>query len=326
MKNKRILITGGAGFIGSMLISYLKNFKYEIFVIDNLSFGKMSHINIPEDHFFKADIRDKIKIKTIVNKIKPNFIIHLAAIHFIPYCNEHEYETFATNVEGTMHVLDAAMESKPEKVLFASTAAVYSPSNTAMKETDSIGPTDVYGLSKLTGEYLCKKFFNETGIDTIVCRFFNAFGPNETNPHVIPSIQQQINAGSRILRLGNITPKRDFIHTFDISEALYRLLNYEAKNFEIFNIGSGTEYSVKDIVEVFSRLIKEEIIIEIDQTRVRKVERMHLLADNTKLKLLGWNPKISIDEGLRTLINTISDNNKLFNIPSKSFLQKEAVG
>ncbi len=137
----------------------------------------------------------------------------------------------------------------------------------------------------------------------MICRFFNAFGPNETNPHLIPAIQEQINNGLRIIKLGNLEPKRDFIHTTDMANAVDMLMQKFNHGIEVFNLGCGIEYSVADIVEAFSRQINEEIRIEIDPLRVRKTERMHLLADISKLKkFTGWEPKISIDEGIKTLI------------------------
>ncbi len=125
-------------------------------------------------------------------------------------------------------------------------------------------PLDIYGLSKLTGEHLCKKFYLETNIDTIVCRFFNAFGPNETNPHLIPEIEKQLREGLRTIKLGNLTPKRDFIHTYDMASAVKQLLKLEKTGYDIFNLGRGMEYSAVEIVEAFERQLNEEIKIEVD--------------------------------------------------------------
>lgn len=300
---KKILITGGAGFIGSAVIKHFQQFDYEIFVIDNLSFGNRAFINIPDDHFFLVDILDRQKVDEIINKIKPTVILHLAAIHFIPYCNQHPYESSNINIQGTMNVLDAAAKAKPEQVFFASTAACYPIYDEAVTEKHPTGPMDIYGLSKLTGERLCNEFHLKTGITTVMCRFFNAFGPNETNPHLIPEIQSQVNSGMRKIKLGNLTPKRDFIHTYDMAAAVKTLVDKVKGGIDIYNLGRGIEYSVTDIVDAFSNQIGEKIEIEVDPARVRKVERMHLLANVDKLKSLGWEPKIGIDEGISTLVN-----------------------
>lgn len=300
----KTLITGGAGFIGSAIIPELKKHGYDVYVIDNLSFGKREFINLPDDNFFNTDIRDYITISEIFNAIQPEILIHLAAVHFIPYCNEHPFESADINIRGTINVLNCAKNSKPlKKIFFASTAAVYPIMDEAISENTPTQPLDIYGLSKLAGEHLCKEFFLETGIQTIICRFFNAFGPNETNPHVIPEIEKQIKEGKRVLRLGNLLPKRDFIHTFDMANAVRLLLQKDDNNYDVYNLGRGIEYSVNEIIEAFERQLGEKLSVEIDEKRIRKIERMHLLADVSKLKKhTGWEPQWNIDEGIKNLL------------------------
>jgi UDP-glucose 4-epimerase len=298
----KILITGGAGFIGSAVIGNFQKHNHELFVIDNLSFGNRQFIQVPEAAFFKDDILNKDRIFEIINNIKPDIIVHLAAIHFIPYCNEHPYDSSDINIRGTMHVLEAAQKAGVKKLFFASTAAVYPIYDEAVSENHSTGPLDIYGLSKLTCEHLCNEFHLMTEIPTVVCRFFNAFGPNETNPHLIPEIQKQILGGNRKIKLGNLTPKRDFIHTHDMANAVKILLENTGQGIHTYNLGRGIEYAVTEIVDAFAKAIGEPIEIEVDPARVRKVERMHLLADVSKLKSLGWEPKIGIEEGIKTLV------------------------
>lgn len=298
----KILVTGGAGFIGSAVIMHMQKLGHEIFVIDNLSFGSREFISIDDAHFINGDILDKALVEATMARVKPEIVIHLAAIHFIPYCNEHPYTSSDINIRGTIHVLDAAGANQVSKVFFASTAAVYPIYDEAVSESHATGPLDIYGLSKLTGEHLCNEFHLRTGIQTIVCRFFNAFGPNETNPHLIPEIQKQILGGNRKIKLGNLTPKRDFIHTYDMASAVQTLLEKTGPGLHTYNLGRGIEYSVTEIVDAFAKAIGEPIEIEVDPARVRKVERMHLLADVSKLKSLGWEPKIGIEEGIKTLV------------------------
>src|ERR1700761_3830689 len=123
---KRVLITGATGFIGSTLFNHLQNQGHELFVIDNLSFGNKDYITIDDKLFFKEDIRNKTSIENIIQAIQPQWVIHLAAIHFIPYCNQHPFESSEINIRGTKNILDACKHTKSiEKVFFASTAAVY---------------------------------------------------------------------------------------------------------------------------------------------------------------------------------------------------------
>jgi UDP-glucose 4-epimerase len=301
---KKVLVTGGAGFIGSATIAALQNCGHEIYAIDNLSFGNRQFIDLPNTHFFKLDLLDRHELARVVSKISPDWIVHLAAIHFIPYCNQHPVSAAQVNIQGTMNILDAAKNvHNLEKVFFASTAAVYPISDRAISELHPPAPTDIYGLSKLAGEHLMNEFHLQTDIPTIVCRFFNAFGPNETNAHVIPEIQRQINAGCRTIQLGNLDPQRDFIHTSDMASAIGKLLTAFDWGIGIFNLGRGIEYSITEVVAAFEQVLGEKIIIEVDPARVRKVERMHLLADITKLKnFIDWEPKISLKQGISTLI------------------------
>lgn len=299
----KILITGMSGFIGSAV--YKEFEEHQLFAIDNLSFGNRKLISIPEEHFFVNDIRDRDRVFEIFEMVRPDWVIHLAAIHFIPYCNKFPFESSQINIEGTKNILDAcALTESVKKFFFASTAAVYPILEGAITEEHSTGPLDIYGLSKLMGEYLCQSFHSQTNIPTIICRFFNAFGPNETNPHLIPEIQTQVNEGKRVIELGNLEPKRDFIHTSDMANAIDLLMNRFNSGIDVFNLGQGQEYSVTEIVEAFEQSLGEKITIRQDPDRMRKSDRMHLLADVTKLKrFTGWEPKVGIVEGIKTLLN-----------------------
>lgn len=300
----KLLITGISGFIGSAVYQNFKD-DFEIFTIDNLSFGNRSLIDIPDENFYVDDIRNRRRVFELFEKIQPDYVIHLAAIHFIPYCNEHPFEAAEVNIEGTKNIFDACESTNSvTKVLYASTAAVYPIVEEAITENHPTGPLDIYGITKLTGEYIASAFHQKTNIPTIVCRFFNAFGPNETNPHLIPAIQEQINGGLRKISLGNLEPKRDYIHTSDMASAIEGLMSKFTEGFDIFNLGQGIEYSVTEIVDAFAECLNEDIEIIQDPSRMRKSDRLHLLADNTKLKnFLNWEPQVGIQEGIKTLIN-----------------------
>jgi len=300
----RILITGGAGFIGSALSKHLQEEGHEVHVLDDLSFGKRALAGVSDARFHLVDIRDRSATLSTITGIAPERVLHLAAVHFIPYCNQHPVTAAEINITGTINVLDACEQAGSVRQVFAaSTAAVYPIANGAMAEAHATGPMDIYGITKLATEKLVSEFHLRTRIATIVGRFFNAFGPNETNPHLIPEIQRQVLSGARTLKLGNLDPKRDFIHTEDMSRAMAALLEVRTSGHDTYNIGRGIEYSVREIVEAFERQLGEKLTIDVDPARVRKVERMHLLADVEKLKRdTGWQPRWGIDEGVATLL------------------------
>ncbi|MBK6774466.1 MAG: NAD(P)-dependent oxidoreductase [Flavobacteriales bacterium] len=302
--SKKVLITGGAGFIGSALSKHLQEEGHEVFVLDNLSFGRRGLAGVPDNRFFKVDIRDRAATQQVMDDTRPNIVLHLAAVHFIPYCNQHPAEAADININGTINVLEAAgSKGSVEQVFVASTAAVYPIADGAMSEVHATGPMDIYGTTKLATEKLASEFHLRTKVPVIVGRFFNAFGPNETNPHLFPEIQKQVLGGARTLKLGNLDPKRDYIHTEDMSRAMSSLLGMGQTGIGTFNIGRGIEYSVREIVEAFERQLGDKLTIEVEQARVRKVERMHLLADVRKLKsATGWVPKWDIDQGVATLL------------------------
>ncbi len=301
----RVLITGGAGFIGSHVVPRMLASGAHVAVIDNLSFGHADLL--PQDtsrlQFYQVDIRDRAAMATVFQEFRPEAVIHLAAIHFIPYCNQHPVEAADVNIMGTDGVLAICEEMQPQLVFVASTAAVYPIREGANREDMPTGPTDIYGISKLTNEWQAELFQRRTGIPTVVGRFFNAYGPNETNPHVIPEIIRQLREGKRRLMLGNIEPKRDFIHTSDLARAIDMLVRCHENGFDVFNIGTGREVSVAEIVAICENILGERITIVPDPARIRKAERMHLLADNHKLRqLTGWQPQVDLRDGLAALL------------------------
>ncbi|MEE9214404.1 MAG: NAD(P)-dependent oxidoreductase [Thermodesulfobacteriota bacterium] len=300
---KKIVITGGAGFIGSEVVRKFLEVDMNVIVYDNFSYGKREFLPINNRLIIvEGDINETEFLTKTISVHSPNYVCHLAAIHFIPHCNANPTKALMINTVGTESVLNACKKQNIQKVLVASTAAVYPISDLPnIEDNTEVAPIDIYGLSKMFAELLAQKFFIETGTDTIILRLFNAVGPRETNPHVIPHIFESLKTSNKI-PLGNITPKRDYIHTSDIAEAIYTICNSNIKGYEVFNIGSGEEYSVEEIVLMLEEVLKRSLIIEQVEERMRKVERMHLLADISKIKkIIGWKPKIQLHDALRDI-------------------------
>jgi len=302
--DERIVITGGAGFVGSHLAEELHRADADVEVIDSLHAGRADLV--PDGvTLHETDIRSS-ELSEIVKSANPTILYHLAALHYIPYCNDHPEETFETNVLGTRRVLEAARaEGQLGCVVSASTAGVYEPAPEPHSEADSRDPIDIYGRTKLIGEDLCELFQSDTGVPTVSARLFNIYGPNETNEHLIPAILTQVRDGARTIDLGNLEPARDFIHVEDVRDALMRLASDHESGYGVYNVGTGTEHTVREVVEAVETALGEEITIQQDPERVRKSDRPHLCADISRIEAeTGWSPTTSLTEGLRSLLAT----------------------
>lgn len=302
INGERALITGGAGFVGSHLSRKLLAQGATVHVVDNQVVGRRELVP-PEATFHDVDIRSTEFVST-VKTADPDIIFHLAAHHYIPYCNENPEEAFEVNVMGTRRLLDAARHlADLDSVIYASTAAVYPPSHEPHRETDAEGPMDIYGRTKLVGEDLLKLFAMETGISSTAARLFNIYGPRETNDHLIPAILNQIHEGRRKIELGNLTPGRDFIYVEDVTTALIELATKYDGKFRVYNVGTGTEQTVREVVERVSDVLGEEIIVKHAQERSRESDRPNLCASTERIEReIGWQADIEFMEGLRQLL------------------------
>jgi UDP-glucose 4-epimerase len=300
-----IVVTGGAGFIGSMLCRLLVERGDDVVVIDSLRNGRRELIDAlgPKARLLEVDIRDVEAVRRITKDVRPQGVCHLAAIHFIPYCNQYPLEALDINVRGTLSVLEACKAAAPQMVVIASTAAVYGICDAPCRETDTPGPLDIYGVSKYTCEQLARLYSEDTGASCIAARIFNAVGPNETNLHLVPQLINQLVRGERTVSLGNLMPRRDYIHTSDLARGLMSALDHRQDGYDVFNIGTGQEYSVRDIVETCESILGQHVEIKQSPNLTRKVDRMHLCANIDKIRqATGWQPKVGIKQALQELL------------------------
>ena len=225
-------------------------------------------------------------------------------MHFIPDCNRDPLACLRVNVLGTENLLAVCSAAGIERIVAASSMAVYPISDTPSLETDPIGPYDVYGESKVANEMQLLRWSRQnTDRTAVAIRLANAYGPRETNPHVIPEILEQLVMGRRALQLGNTTPFRDYIHVDDIASGVRSLIEADlAPGYHVFNLGSGAERSVDQILRTLSELLGDEVTSVVDPERVRAVERMHLQPDISKLsEVTGWHPRVQFHDGMREL-------------------------
>ena len=296
-----ILVTGGAGFIGQSLVKLLLQDQYcQVIMYDNFFTGHQATLTTdhPNLTVVEGDIRNRESLEHILRQYRPRLVYHLAALHFIPYCNAHPEETLSVNIVGFQTLLSACRQVPIERLVFASTAAVYPIFEEANREDHPIDPVDIYGMSKYFGEKLAHRFSADTGTICTAGRFFNAYGPGETNPHIIPEIMEQVKQGNT-LTLGNLDPKRDYIYVDDMASALDIIGRKSEVRYEVYNIGSGKEYSVRELVTLVESLVGRPLTITQDKQRMRRVERRHLLADINKIgQQLNWQPSMTMKEGM----------------------------
>lgn len=287
--NEKVLVTGGAGFIGVPTVERLLSAGHEVVVVDNFSVGSRDRLAHLTDHprleVAEVDLRDAHATGRIVCEIGPTCVVHLAAHHFIPYCKAHPADTIAVNVSGTQNLLDALVPVTPKRILFASTADVYKPAPVAHFEGDQTDPDNIYGMSKLMGEKLMRFHADRCPqTDTVVMRFFNAIGPFETNPHLVPDILDYVRAGDE-LPLGNTDTRRDYIHTDDMADAIAGLASGPSGSF-LVNVGTGVSWDAKDIVHFIGQLLDRDLSIVTDPAKVRASDRPNLQASVRLLETL----------------------------------------
>ncbi len=299
-------MTGGAGFLGPQVIERLLQRGWTVLTIDNLCNGLRDHLERfatdPSFAFSEGDITDGEFLARTLGEFQPEAVFHLAALHFIPYCVAHPADTLRVNVLGTQLLLDSLDDTDVRSFILASTADVYVASETPHSECDPLGTSNIYGVSKIAGEQLLKLAeIRYPGVRFFSARLSNLFGPGETNPHVLPDILAGVRCGS-VLSLGNLEPRRDYNYVGDAAEALLKMAAYEGEH-RVFNVSTGKGTSVVDLVHTLERLIGKELRIEVDPTKVRRVERMSLVLDNSLIgRELNWKPAISLEEGLRSAL------------------------
>jgi UDP-glucose 4-epimerase len=308
MMDINTLITGGAGFIGSWLVGKCLNRGWRVWVYDNFEVGREENLAryAGQVQVIKADILDRERLTFVMKANSINLVYHLAAYHYIPFCNTYPVETIRVNVEGTASVLQAAAESGVQRAIIASSGAIYRSIDQPLNEDniEIVAPVDIYGWTKLMAEQVARYYAEHSPLCCIVARLFNTYGPYETNMHLIPHIIERLKKTRDRVELGNIYTKRDYIYVDDAAEALVCLADVPVEEkFMIFNIGTGKEYSVIEIVQTIAHLIGRPIQIVQNNERMRKVDKEHQIADISKLKqACNWQPRYSLVEGLKELL------------------------
>ena len=327
-KDKPILITGGAGFIGSETVSQLLQDGAKVTVFDNFSSGKRHYL--PKQNkklrIIKGDITDE---RAVIRATKDQeIVLHLAALPFIPDSFYYPVDFFKVNTIGSMHVFWSAVKSKTvETVINISTSEVYgSAQYTPMDENHPTSPYSTYAVSKLAADRAAFTLHKENGFPVVILRLFNTFGPRYTEPYIIPEIIGQILRGTKELNLGNVNSTRDFTFVSDTVKAMISAAKEKKAIGEIINIGSQNEIRIGDLVTKLSKIAKIKTKIKRDESRLRPYDVNRLVCNNKKAQqLLKWKPRISVDKGLKITYDWAKNNKVIFNAPFTRFYYKSSA-
>lgn len=314
MANK-ILITGADGFIGSHLTEALVRASYDVraFVLYNSfnSWGWLDHCaDEVRDRLevFPGDIRDPNGVRAAMSGC--DAVLHLAALIAIPY-SYHSPDTYVdTNIKGTLNVVQAARDQNVRKVVHTSTSEVYGTACfVPMTEEHPLQGQSPYAASKIGADQIAQSFYLSFGTPVVTLRPFNTYGPRQSARAVIPTIITQIASGMRQIKLGAVTPTRDFNFIADTVSGFIRALESDAGVGEVINVGSNFEISIGDTAQTIAELMNAEIEIVTDEERLRpdKSEVERLWADNKKARdLLCWHPSYDgLDGFKRGLAQTV---------------------
>ena len=303
LKNKEILVTGGCGFIGSEIVKQLSQIGANVTIIDNLSSGKEKYIQgLSNVKLITADLLDNDAVRSAVKD--KEYVISNAALPFIPDSYYLPKKFFDVNVNATISLALAVIkEKKTKRFVHISSSEIYGTARyIPMDESHHTTPQSTYAVSKLAGERVVFTMHKEHNLPAVIIRPFNSFGPNITQPYIIPEIIRQMMKGD-VVKLGNLNAKRDLTYVTDTARGIILSLVKEGIVGEVINIGSQRSYSIKELVSLISEIMGKEVSVEVDPLRFRPYDVDTLICDYERAtKLLGWKPEITVREGLEKTI------------------------
>lgn len=315
-KNKKVIVTGAGGFIGSHLTERLISLGAEVtaFVKYNSrndlgQLKKLPKDKIPTINVIAGDLRDQDAVRKAIKNM--DIIFHLGSLIAIPYSYLHPMEVIDTNIIGTTNILIAAKDNNVEKIIHTSTSEVYGTAKyVPIDEKHPLQGQSPYSASKIGADMIATSFYKSYDLPIAIIRPFNTYGTRQSTRAIIPTIITQA-LTKKVIQIGSLNPTRDFTFISDTIEGFIRVAEEKKSIGEVINIGSGFEISISDLVEKILKLSQSKAKIQIDKKRIRpkysEVDR--LWADSTKAqKMLNWQPSIRLDDGLKKTITWISDN------------------
>lgn len=305
MDKTRTVVTGGAGFIGSHIVSSLIKKEYSVAVLDNFTSGrKVNLAGLEQAQVVEGDVRD---FETVVGLFPgTDVVFHLAAVVSVLTSLEEPHTTWEVNLKGTYNVLEAARRAKVKRVIFISSSAVYGEyPKLPFKETHPPQPESPYALSKLAGEQLCSLYWRLYGLETVALRLFNVYGPRQ-NPfsqyaNAIPNFARKLLSGQTPTIYGDGNQTRDFVYVGDVVRAAERAARSKKAVGSVFNVGSGKRVSVNKLFAEIQKILNTKSKPEFSPRKQGDV--LHTWADvRRSRKVLGFAPKADFSRSLRETV------------------------
>tara|TARA_R110000765_G_scaffold24535_2_gene61335 strand:- start:1153 stop:2154 length:1002 start_codon:yes stop_codon:yes gene_type:complete len=326
-----ILITGGAGFVGSQVGHYLKKKGHTVYLFDNMSYGHEDNLIVDGEvigEFIKGDIRECCY--SILKEKNIEVVLHFAGVAPLPDCQENPYAAIDNNVAGTACILESCRLAGVRKVVFASTSALYENcKNTPFVENQEVlNPDLIYSLTKLQSELLCDSFVKNYSMDIVKLRFFNVYGPHQDfkrkQPPLMGYIIKSLLAEETPTFYSDGNQKRDYVYITDLADMVDRVLNKDGLSGEVFNICSGEVKSVREIYDIYQKVFgvyidpvfsnsnqywdkysslyeqpyplkKERVVKEVNKFSKGSYEKA--------FNILGWEPRVEYEEGIKNCIS-----------------------
>jgi len=305
----KVLVTGGAGFIGSHVVDKLMLDGHDVVVLDNLYSGNMKniehHLDESRFRFVEGDIRQPRTVKKAIEGV--DAVIHEAAIVSVPLSIENPVLTNEVNVLGTLNLLEASIKTKVKRFVYLSSCAVYGDvAKLPINEDSPVRPISPYASSKLAAEEHCTSFFENHGLETVRLRYFNVYGPRQAASDyagVMVKFLERIRMDQPPIIFGDGEQTRDFVHVNDVVEATLLAINRDGVAGNLFNIGTGEVVTINKLCDVFLELTGKKHLKPIFKD-AKPGEVRHSQADITKaMNLLGYSPKVPLRSGVREFIN-----------------------
>ena len=305
----KILVTGGAGFIGSHLLQLLgRQENVEVVVYDNLTSGRREHV--PEGvRLLEGDVRDKALARLFLQE-HFDAVIHLAAQTMVPYSLQHPNEDCSVNLLGLLNVLECCRQGGVKNVVFSSSAAVYGDNlNIPLQEEERLLPTSAYGITKMTSEHYLRVYHDLYGLNTTVLRFANVYGERQGaggEGGVVSIFCKLLAAGQGVTVFGNGEQTRDFVYAGDIAEALWR--GSQLAGHHVINVSTQKETSVNTLLAAFKRAVGRDFPVHYGPVREGDIFRS-VLSNSRCRELLGFCPAMNLQEGVaRTYADYLQKN------------------